>query len=88
MSIQRNVRIISSLGAKASPADVTEQIDAMAAPWNNGHPASPESHATISDELFDCMLAMRNQMPRGTALSTMDIDEMKEELAHRGWASV
>lgn len=36
------------------------------------------------DELFDCMLAMREKMPQGTALSTMDIKEMKEELAHRG----
>ena len=42
-----------------------------------------DHHVEKPDELFDRMLAMRNQMPRGTVLSTMGIDEMKEELAHR-----
>ena len=58
-------------------ADVSEAVRI------ESRPVSCIDDAESPDELFDRMLAMRERMPRGTVLSTMDVAEMREELAHR-----
>lgn len=58
-------------------ADVSDTVQA------DNRSVSRGDDAESPDELFDRMLAMRECMPRGTALSTMDVAEMREELARR-----